>query len=174
MLVWGGVRTFGKVDVVPDTLYVCTQFVHVMFIPVIPIRSYIVLVGTETGNGFRGVPTSLSIKSVLAGWVRAAMVFFCFSGFVGAFAECSAVLSRSVRHPLALLVPPAMIGLSVFIYWATVRFSRPSLNRAMRLADQLGVSRLAVAKVVHPDRTDEELATQLEDYPEGGTDRYRE
>ena len=73
ILIWGQ-SNYGKVDVVPRLCYVTTRFFHLYYVPLIPLGSYVVLEGTENGNGFRGVPTSLSWRSVLAGWVRAVML----------------------------------------------------------------------------------------------------
>jgi hypothetical protein len=65
-----GQRMYGKVDRVPGICYVITIFAHLNFIPLVPVRSYIVLEGTEEGGEFRGKEVSVSLKSVLAGYLR--------------------------------------------------------------------------------------------------------
>ena len=60
----------GKVDRVPGYFYVSTQFWHIQFVPIVPLRSYIVLEGSEQGNVFRGKPIPLRLKSVLVGYLR--------------------------------------------------------------------------------------------------------
>ena len=64
-----GTRYFGYCDKVysPDGSevgQVATMFVHVMFVPLIPLQSWFLL-GDE-----RGVKISMSLKSVLVAWVR--------------------------------------------------------------------------------------------------------
>jgi hypothetical protein len=65
-----GERMYGKVDRVPGVCYVITIFMHLNFIPLIPVRSYIVVEGTEEGGEFRGKQVSVCLKSVLAGYIR--------------------------------------------------------------------------------------------------------
>src|SRR5262249_36136559 len=84
MIIIFGQRRSGKVDEIPGLCYVHTQFFHVYYVPLIPLMSYIVLAGSETGQGFRGVRTSLSFKSILVSWVRTAAVLATIGGIIGA------------------------------------------------------------------------------------------
>lgn len=70
MIIIFGERMYGKVDRVPGVCYVITIFAHLNFIPLIPVRSYIVVEGTEEGGEFRGKQVSVCLKSVLAGYLR--------------------------------------------------------------------------------------------------------
>ena len=74
MIIIYGQRNCGKVDKVPNLFYVITKFAQIYWLPLIPLGSYIVLEGSETDQGFKGVQTSLSFKSILAGWLRAGLV----------------------------------------------------------------------------------------------------
>src|SRR5947209_3551118 len=63
-----GERLFGKVDRVPGVCYVATMFAHINFLPLVPIRSYIVVEGTESSKEFRGRPIPLNLKSVFVAY----------------------------------------------------------------------------------------------------------
>lgn len=65
-----GTRSFGYVDRIPGIGYVATQFFHVNFVPLFPVKTFFILEGTESDNGFRGQQLSMSGKSVLAGYLR--------------------------------------------------------------------------------------------------------
>lgn len=70
MIVVFGERAYGKVDRVPGVCYVVTIFAHLNFIPLVPLRSYIVVEGTENGGEFRGKEITTNIKSLIAGYIR--------------------------------------------------------------------------------------------------------
>ena len=60
-----GVRKYGRVDETPVG-HVATRFVHVWFIPLVPLSSHFVV--SEDGNSFQGKPMPLSGRSVFAGY----------------------------------------------------------------------------------------------------------
>jgi hypothetical protein len=60
-----GHRLFGKVDQVPGVLHVATQFYHVNYLPLYPVKSYIIR--EEDGLG---VPIPLNYRSMLMAWAR--------------------------------------------------------------------------------------------------------
>ena len=62
-----GMRRFGWVDEVPGLGTVATTFIHVMFIPLIPVETYVM-----TGPN-RGIRIGFSMKSILVAWVRSAL-----------------------------------------------------------------------------------------------------
>ena len=66
-MIIAGTRSMGKVDEVPGVAHVATQFFHVWFFPLVPIRSMVV---DDRGGGARGVPIALSWKSVIVGYFR--------------------------------------------------------------------------------------------------------
>jgi hypothetical protein len=66
-----GERLYGKVDRVPGSFYVATMFWYLNYLPLIPLRSYIVLEGTESGGQFRGKQIPVDGRSALVGYVRA-------------------------------------------------------------------------------------------------------
>jgi hypothetical protein len=136
-----GQRRCGKVDEVPGLCYVQTQFVHVYYVPLIPTTSYIVLAGSESGSGFRGVKTSLSLKSVLVGWVRTGAVLATIGGIIGAVAYGIALADSQSAEALEGLIMTVSLAVgAVGVYWITTRFGRAGYQRALELAEQLGVS----------------------------------
>ena len=74
MILLYGQANYGKVDRVSDRFHVCTRFFHVYYIPLLPLRSYLVSGEAADESDFRGIEVPLSLKSVLAGWVRAVLV----------------------------------------------------------------------------------------------------
>src|SRR5262245_52980403 len=82
MIVIWGKRLFGKCDQVPGVGYVATQFFHIQFLPLVPLQSFVIEEGSEGGDGFRGVPIPLSIKSILFGWLRAGLVIGAIVGMI--------------------------------------------------------------------------------------------
>ncbi|MBY0456035.1 MAG: hypothetical protein K2V38_01715, partial [Gemmataceae bacterium] len=71
MVIITGEKAYGKVDRVPGLCYVVTMFAHLNFIPLFPLRSYIVIEGSEEGDQFRGKQVAISVKSMAAGYARA-------------------------------------------------------------------------------------------------------
>lgn len=74
-MIVGGTRLAGKVDE-NRAGFVVTRFVHIWFVPLIPLSSWFV-----TSAGMRSIPFSL--KSVLAAYVRGFGVVAALGGLVG-------------------------------------------------------------------------------------------
>lgn len=70
MIIMFGTRMYGKVDRVPGLCYVTTTFAYLNFLPLFPTGSFLVIEGSEAGGEVRGKPFGLSLKSVLAGYLR--------------------------------------------------------------------------------------------------------
>lgn len=97
MIVIYGQKSYGKVDRVPGVCYVLTTFAHLNFIPLFPLRSYIVIEGTESGGEFRGKEISTCLRSAVAGYVR--VWFGALAVIAGVFAGVE--LNRAI-DPLRL------------------------------------------------------------------------
>jgi hypothetical protein len=67
VIIWGS-QLYGKVDHVPGLFYVATSFGHVWYFPFIPTGSYLII---DDGTDENGVQITMSVKSVLMGWMRA-------------------------------------------------------------------------------------------------------
>lgn len=125
MIIIFGERMLGKVDQVPGFCYVVTKFAHLNYIPLIPTASWIVLEGSESGDGFRGKPIGMSGKSVLAGYIRgwggiAAVVT---SAVVGG------VVGSTFEPGLGMFVGGAVAGILALLacllqswYWVLAQF----------------------------------------------------
>ncbi len=81
MLLIYGKRLYGKVAPFRDEegnelLHVATFFYHLYFIPLIPAKSFVVISGSQDGDGFKGSEISLNGRSVLAAYARAFTLFY--------------------------------------------------------------------------------------------------
>src|SRR5262245_6575288 len=73
MLHFGHMRC-GKVDQFAGLFHVVTEFFHVNFLPLVPVRSFLVAGAAPAGSPAGEMPIRISAKSVLTAWVRAALV----------------------------------------------------------------------------------------------------
>jgi hypothetical protein len=147
MIIIFGQRNFGKVDHVPGACYVVTKFFHLYFVPLIPLGSYVVVEGSETGNTMTAKSTSLSLKSIGAAWMRYVLslgvllgAIFGFFAFVGGMNETDpGLIGTGVVLGLASVA-------SGVLFWASYRLFKPSHQRALELADELGLPASCVEK----------------------------
>ncbi len=68
MIIIYGTRFYGRVEECGPS-FLGTQFVHIWYLPLIPIGSHLVL-GTNPDGTFRGIATGMSGRSVFAGYAR--------------------------------------------------------------------------------------------------------
>jgi len=146
MIIIYGQRNYGKVDKVPNLFYVVTQFLHLYWIPLIPIRSYLVLAGTEDSEGFKGVQTSMSFKSILVGWLRAQLVLAAIGSLITGIILTMDHVAKRHYELSTVQVPWLLLIGSVFLYWLTLKCTFASRQRALRLGEQLGLSPILVEK----------------------------
>jgi 4-amino-4-deoxy-L-arabinose transferase-like glycosyltransferase len=128
MIIWG-MRLFGKVDEVAGLFHVATSFFHIWYVPLIPLGSHLVL--GQTGEGWKGIPVRLSLKSVTVAWVR---------GFAAAGAIVFAIIGLTKgsgwnQSLLRALVCAALFALLKFYKG----FRKASYERAIELADEAGL-----------------------------------
>lgn len=141
-----GQGNYGKIDVAPRVGYVMTRFFHLYYVPLIPLGSYIVVDGSEAGEEFQGVPTRLRWKSVLAAWVRTALVLSVFAGVaVGIVGLIDQMDAKQLPSAEGLFVPWLLAAMSAVGYWLTHRSSRAGYDRAMAIGEALGVPADVVA-----------------------------
>ncbi len=67
-----GTRHYGSVDAIEGVGSVQTRFIHIWFIPLVPIGSTFVV--GEDGDEVRGVPLALHLRSIRVAWTRAGSV----------------------------------------------------------------------------------------------------
>lgn len=73
IIVWGQ-RLCGRVNQVDNEIHVATKFFHIQYIPLIPLQSFIIINHTEEKGEFKGLPIPMSIKSVLAAYLRTSLI----------------------------------------------------------------------------------------------------
>jgi hypothetical protein len=127
MIIWGS-RLYGKVDRVPGLFYVATVFFHLWFIPLIPTATYVVLEGSEDGEGWKGVTISLSGKSILAAYGR---TFLLISAVVMAIASLVMFGENAVYGTLLGVGAIAAVGLMVLSYRGHATLARAKQLAAM-------------------------------------------
>jgi hypothetical protein len=172
MYVHFGQDYYGKVDVVPDLCYVATRFFHVNLIPLIPLESSIVLIGTGKGSKPKTVKIALNFKSVLFAWLRMLLTI----GLIGMTAVAAIETEQFVwRGPVrvdaadlakAWGVAVAM-GISLLF---TYRFNRAGYGRARRIGEALGMEPGEIDKWLTPREraAPEAMAPEAE-----GWERYK-
>lgn len=135
--------TCGKVDQVPGLFYVATEFFDISFVPLIPLRSFVIPYGkSRHGDSGGRVPIELSVKSIIFAWVRLGIAVF---GLFGA-AIAAGALERAIR-PLAgrqrywLIFAAFTVHavLMLILFFASYRFSRARPRRAIELAQRIGI-----------------------------------
>jgi len=131
-----GTRHCGKVDHLPGLFYVTSSFFHIQFVPLIPTGSVLLL---DDGSE-RGVQVGMSGKSVLFAYLRAA----CILGGIGLI--IAGVLFFSNQEILPAIVLIAMGVAGVVFFFATFKLARPSPDRALHLAEQIGIPPELVAQ----------------------------
>lgn len=133
VLIFGETK-YGKVDRIPGLFHVVSSFFHLYYVPIIPMGTFVMIEGTkDVGRkiGFSG-------KSILIAYLRA-------YGFLGALiTTCIPIVTflEASQKRAAWDVPWEMIGIAVvcwIVFALTYRISRPSLPRALELAQELGI-----------------------------------
>jgi len=133
MIIVYGQSTCGKVDKVPNLFYVCTRFFHVYYVPLIPVQSYLVLAGSESGDGgFQGIPISMSFKSVLVGWMRAGLILAAIGLLIASIAMTVEMSEHGGRGTTVqdVLLLWALLAACPLAYWLTLRYTFAGEARA--------------------------------------------
>ncbi len=168
MFIIHGKKYFGTVDCVPGLFYVDTIFIHAYFIPLVPLGSYIILARSETESGPRGVRTRLSLKSILAAWVRTVFVVgFLWTLIGGVWVTIEFFDPKSKVKPIALLVVWGVCASMAVAYVLTHRFNRASYDRAMQLGKELGLDSALVEKYHNAAREGRDPRSEPSREPEG-------
>lgn len=141
MFVHWGQKPYGKVDHVPGLFYVATRFVHVQYVPLIPIESMLVMDRPEVKGEYRDCVLRLSGKSILFAWLRAALIVGGVAMMFGGLAE----LGEGKNPAASLGWMLSAVGLWVMC-WYSYRLSRPGVPRAIRLATEAGIPPEIVAR----------------------------
>jgi hypothetical protein len=159
---------YGKVDVVPDLCHVATRFLHVNFVPIIPLGSEIVVTGTSESGGVQRLKTALSLKSVLIAWVRAGLYLALTAGVIGGVIVTADYFQK--RHgpsPGVLLFVWGVAAGSLLALWLTHKLTRAGYDRAIQLGAELGLDPTLVERYLTVAREDREAAAAADKEPEG-------
>jgi hypothetical protein len=133
-----GHRLLGKVDQVPGVLHVATQFYHVNYLPLYPVKSYIIR--EEDGLG---VPIPLNYRSMLMAWARLGLV-----GMAVVFAVATILAAMQGSEHVFLFG-----GFCLPAAWAWILLSKhptccaATYDRAAHWASQAGISQAAQTKL---------------------------
>lgn len=104
MIIVYGTRCYGRADVIEGMGHVTCRFVHIMFVPLIPIQT-LFLTGDDTG-----IKLPFSFKAAASGWLRAGAMLTglgMLAGAVASFADGEPILGAA-----ALVV--ALLGFGAF------------------------------------------------------------
>jgi hypothetical protein len=160
-----GQRLCGQVDRVPGLCYVSTLFWHVQYLPLFPLRGYLVREGSEKDEQFQGVRIPLSLKSVLAGylrgWLGAAAIF---TGGVGALATTSFYVGVENGGIVAVLAAAAAMTAALWFILRTHTWWFLPVQLALLLGS---------AAVYHDVRTREPAAARVPNAGPGSPERRR-
>ncbi|MFT6161807.1 MAG: hypothetical protein ACJAZO_003385 [Myxococcota bacterium] len=103
-----GTHKFGWVDEVEGLGWVATSFIHVMYVPLIPMSSYFIF----ADDSDRGVVVPLNGKSVIVAYTRAMMFWTALLCTVAAIVSsgltcCCAVPAWGIYFAMPFLLRPA-------------------------------------------------------------------
>jgi hypothetical protein len=134
MIFIAGRRLVGRVEEYSGT-FIVTQFWHINFVPLVPLRSFLVLEsGPPAAGGIRrSVETKLHATSVLAGYLRT----WCSMGIP--FCLLGALIAGGGPATLAWLVASGIIALVALFAWTGLG----------RLSAQAMAQRDAYASLTH-------------------------
>jgi hypothetical protein len=110
------------------------MFTHVNFLPLVPVRSYIVVEGTESSGEFRGRPIPLNLKSVLVAYVDA---------WTGAAAFVTGLLAGLML--VGAMPDPGKLAKALVVVTGACGLVALSVAGRFRTAFQFGVHLLSVA-----------------------------
>jgi len=125
MFIYFGERMCGKVDRVPGVCHVATRFIHIYFLPVAPVRSYLVIEGSEQKDGrFNGLKLPYRWKSVLVGYARAwvGMLVLLF-GILLATSLGKVFAAWGDAGVIDAAAGAVLLGLTAAVFFAPVRWA---------------------------------------------------
>ena len=98
-----GLRKFGWVDEIEGLGTIATTFFHIMFVPLFPLETHLVLPGN------RGIKQPMSIKSVLVAWIRSALFWSAFLSWVGIPTTFGLTCLTAVPLTIAYFAMPLLV-----------------------------------------------------------------
>jgi hypothetical protein len=140
---WTGRIPYGKCDIVDGECFVATEFQHIAWLPVIPIRTWVIVDDSIESHDdyvgsfslrWEGAPIRFSFKSLLYAWFRA-LLLLCVvaAAFVGVFITIMWIAGRTPILETVVVVGSALSAL--VLYRLSVVLARASESRADYLRD---------------------------------------
>jgi hypothetical protein len=171
-----GVKHFGKVDAVPGLCHVATRFYHVTDLPLIPLGSEIIFTesAADGRSWLRCRKTTLSLKSVLVAWARAALYLTAFFG-APAYAFIIAHAWHHKRQAVTLadvLIIFGMVAGSILGIWLTHQLTRAGYDRAVQLCAELGLDPTVVEPFLNVSRKERKASAAAPEKEPEGWERY--
>lgn len=144
MLVLYGTKFYGRTDEVPGRFYVATKFQHLYALPLVPLGSYLVLIGPEED---RLLPLGFSFKSLALAWIRAIAILAFIPCFMMALMQLRHISSDGIGREFWLYGPIAA-ALAAIFYYATSGARRwATKERAIAVAEMAGMGDDAVRQL---------------------------
>jgi hypothetical protein len=163
-----GQHFYGKVDVVPNLCHVATRFLHVNFVPIIPLGSCIIVTGSEKGKNFQGINTTLSVKSMLLAWFRAGLYALAVGAtLLSVLVTIDYVENQGATPVLALAAIWGIVAADIAVLWMSYRFNRASFDRALQLGAELGLEAVIVEQYLTKPDGNRVIAENETKEPEG-------
>ncbi len=138
-----GTLYYGKVDQVSDVLYVATLFFHIGFIPLIPLKTFVLFDKKSKYQHLGGVRIRINLKSVFVGYMRAIFMVLGIIGILYGIAlflipEFWGYTSSAIEEVL-----PYFIGgvVCILLYALSFELFRASDTRAKQLKHLVGIDR---------------------------------
>jgi hypothetical protein len=146
LVIWGD-KLYGKIHQVPGVCHVATVFFHFWYLPIWPMRSYIVFDGPEyiegspddygrvkiTAYGFPGVRIPMSFRSVFMGYFRALLGVIIFYTFL-AWTSSPRKQNQPVEDTLTDL---ALVAGCLLLFWFSRLLTVASPAKAAALETEL-------------------------------------
>ena len=141
-----GTQNYGKIEQVSGILYVVTKFFHIGFIPLFPLKSFILFDKKSQYLHLGDIQIRLNLKSILVAYLRAALIVFGIMGSVyGASAfllpEAQIVDKIDLQQFISVGVLPIAIGglVCFLLYRLSFELFRASDKRARQLTQIAGI-----------------------------------
>jgi len=133
MLIFFGVRDYGKTDHVPGLFYTCARFFHIWFVPLIPVGGVLRLDRADMKS--HGVRIGPSAMSVLLPWVR--VILFVATAFLGLLGLSSMAQAHTRLFGLMCFAAAAICITGFVLSYILKGIHKPSYERAVELAHRL-------------------------------------
>lgn len=129
-----GTNLYGKCDRVPGLFHVATKFGHINFVPLIPLKSYLVLeiVPNDGTSQVAAIEIPFSFRSWFWAWTRV-LLLFCSIGCLLALFE----IGRMESWISASVIAGMIVG--VGMWWYSYRIVHASYQRALQLGKLAGI-----------------------------------